>query len=220
MPERSLLGIYRKLRGRFGFRNWWPGETKDEIVIGAMLAQQAAWRNVEAAILNLKRESRLSLSKIARTDLRRLEWLVRPSGFYRQKSRRLKRVASYLSSRYPDLGALSKVGKDALRSELLSLDGIGKETADSIALYVAGKPTFVVDAYTRRAMHRLRPEIAEDMEYDALQDYLQAGLRKDIRLYKDFHAQFVELGKRYCRAKPACAGCPLGGICAYARSRD
>jgi endonuclease-3 related protein len=213
----DLAEIYSRLRKRFGFQDWWPGETKDEIVIGAILTQQASWNNVEKAIEGLKSAGKLSLRKIARTDTRTLERLIKPSGFYRQKSRRLKGVASYVCERYGGLGRLFEKDGESLREELLSLNGIGEETADSIALYAAGKPFFVIDAYTRRAMHRIDPKIPEDTCYDLLRSYFQENLDSDIGLYKDFHAQFVELGKRHCKTKPVCRGCPLGGLCAYRR---
>jgi len=222
MPARKpdLAGIYRRLRKRFGFLDWWPGDTSDEIVIGAILTQQTSWKNVEKAIANLKKARKLNLRAIASTDTRTLERLIRPSGFYRQKSRRLKHVSTYICNNYGGLDALFNKGRGALREELLSLHGIGKETADSIALYAAGKPLFVIDAYTRRAMHRIDPGVPDDAEYDSLQEYFQGNLKADVALYQDFHAQFVELGKRYCKAKPVCAGCPLTGMCAYGKCAE
>jgi endonuclease-3 related protein len=221
MPKKKpdLARIYGKLRERFGFLDWWPGDTRDEVVIGAILTQQTSWKNVEKAIANLKRAGKLSLKAIARTDTRTLERLIRPSGFYRQKSRVLKRVSSYICGKYSGLNAFFDKRADALRGELLSLRGIGRETADSIALYAADKPLFVIDAYTRRTMHRIDPSVAEDAGYDSLRKYFQDNLEEDVELYQDFHAQFVELGKRYCKAKPVCGGCPLDGVCAYRRSR-
>ncbi len=211
----DVAKIYHRLRNRFGFLDWWSGDTRDEIVIGAILTQQTSWKNVEKAISNLKKAKKLSLKEIAHTDIRSLERLIRPSGFYKQKSRRLKDISSYICKKYNGLGALFDKDAGVLRQELLSLNGIGNETADSIALYAAGKPLFVVDAYTKRAMHRIDPRIPENMDYDALREYFQDNLEVDVSLYQDFHAQFVELGKRHCKAKPVCAGCPLSAMCAY-----
>ncbi|MDE1823807.1 MAG: hypothetical protein KGH74_00740 [Candidatus Micrarchaeota archaeon] len=204
------------MRKRFGFRDWWPGDTKDEIIIGAMLTQQASWSNVEKAISNLKSSDGVDLRKISAMDIRKLEMLVRPSGFYRQKARRLKGIASYIFGNYPSLGRMFSKETGELRQELLSLDGIGPETADSILLYAAGKPSFVIDAYTKRIMNRVYG-IGLDMDYDNLKTLITDNIKDDIELYSDFHAQFVELGKRYCRTRPICKDCPASGLCRYKR---
>ncbi len=215
--ELSYPDLYRKLRNRFGDLDWWPGETRDEIIIGAILTQQASWRNVEMAIANLRGEGALDLRKISRMRIGRLERLIRPSGYYRQKAKRLKAIAGYIFRNYKDLDEL--LGKDAeeLRQELLSLDGIGRETADSIILYAAEKPIFVIDAYTRRIMNRVYGT-DDGMDYDELRALLSGSIKRDLGLYKDFHAQFVELGKEYCRQRPLCAGCPINEACGYFKS--
>lgn len=146
----------------------------------------------------------------------RLESLIRSSGFYRQKARRLKGLASYVSRNYGTLDAMLDKDAAALRRELLSLDGIGPETADSVLLYAAGKPTFVVDTYTKRIISRVYGT-DPDMDYDNLKTLITANIKHDIELYSDFHAQFVELGKRHCRTKPICGNCPAAGICRYNR---
>ena len=219
MPGRKpdVARIYSRLRNRFGLLGWWHG-TREEIVIGAMLTQQTSWNNVEKAMANLKKADKLGLKAIAHTDTRTLERLVRPSGFYRQKGKRLKHISSYICRNYSDIDMFFNKDADSLRKELLSLNGIGNETADSIALYAAGKPLFVIDAYTRRVMHRIDPGVPEDIDYDSLREYFQENLKADVNLYRDFHAQFVELGKRHCKAKPVCAGCPLGVMCTYRKS--
>ncbi len=206
--------LYKKLRSRFGYLNWWPGETRDEIVIGAILTQQATWKNVEKAIANLKSENALDLRKIRRMGLRRLERLVRPSGFYRQKASRLKGIASYIFTNYGSLDGMFDKSTAELRKELLSLNGVGRETADSIILYVANKPIFVVDAYTKRIMSRVYG-IDERIDYDELRGLISDKIGKSLDLYKDFHAQFVELGKEHCRPRPLCENCPINEYCRY-----
>ncbi len=211
------LFLYRLLRSRFGFLDWWPGDTKEEVFVGAILTQQTSWKNVEKAISNLKGCDAVSIEKIASMDLHRLEQLVRPSGYYRQKAMRLKQACSYIINSYGSLDSFFRLGGSELRLKLLSIKGIGPETADSIALYAAGKPSFVIDAYTKRIMHRIYGT-SEGISYEELKAYFERSLGEDAELYNDFHAQFVELGKRYCRAKPLCSGCPACHICAYAKN--
>jgi endonuclease-3 related protein len=212
-PDPSL--IYKKLRARFGFLDWWPGDTKFEIFVGAILTQQTSWNNVEKAIANLKAARCLNLEKISSLSTSSLESLIRPSGFYRQKARRLSGICKSVKKDYGSLRELFRLKKNELRKVLLSYNGIGNETADSIILYAAEKPIFVIDAYTKRAMHRITPNIAEDVDYDYLQEYFKGRIKMSLNLYKDMHAQFVELGKRYCKTRPACAECPLNDVCEY-----
>lgn len=207
--------VYKRLRSRFGFLDWWPGDTKLEIFVGAILTQQTSWKNVELAIANLKRADCLDFYKLSKISTRKLESLLRPSGFYKQKATRISSICKRIRKDYGSMDNLFKLEKDELRKTLLSYNGIGNETADSIMLYAAEKPSFVIDAYTRRAMHRMDPRINEDMGYEDLQRYFESRVEKKLILYKDMHAQFVELGKRYCKAKPACSGCPLGDLCKY-----
>ena len=206
--------LYKTLRRRFGFLNWWPGETKDEIIIGAILTQNTNWKNVEKAICNLKYEKLLDLESIAVINAGKLERLIRPSGFYRQKAARLMDFARYAMQGYGGVDGFFKKGTQELRKELLGLNGIGKETADSIILYAAGKPIFVIDAYTRRILNRMWG-IPYNAEYDDLRFLVEQEIRKDVDLYKDFHAQLVELAKRHCRKEPCCSECPVNKMCSY-----
>ncbi|MGC8888760.1 MAG: endonuclease III domain-containing protein [Candidatus Micrarchaeia archaeon] len=217
-PSPSLEELYARLRSHFGFLNWWPGETKTEIIAGAVLTQNTAWRNVEKAIKNLKEKKLLSLEALASASTAEIEKAIKPSGFYRQKAERLKGLFKYIKENYGSLNKFFSKGKDELRNELLSLKGIGRETADSIILYAAEKPTFVIDTYTRRVMHRVYM-LDENMDYDKLKAYFEERLDRDLNLYKDFHAQFVELAKRHCRKKPECAACPLNDVCRYAAKK-
>ena len=211
----SLASIYRRLRQHFGHQDWWPGETPFEVVVGAVLTQRTAWVNVEQAIGNLKRTGALTAEGIAALPIGRLAELIRPSGYYNQKAGRLKAVSEYLLGRCGgDLSRLDGVPTGALRDELLSIGGIGPETADSILLYALERPVFVVDAYTRRALDRLG--LADGSAgYPQIQALFGDNLTPDAALFKDFHAQFVALGKSYCRKKPICGGCPLKSICQY-----
>lgn len=209
--------LYYILRERFGFQGWWPGESQDEIVIGAMLAQQSSWKNVEKALGNLKLAGMLGLKAIAASSIGDIERRIRPSGFYRQKARRLRGLARHVFSRHGSLAGMLKSEPRGLREELLSMDGIGKETADAILLYAAGRRFFVIDAYTRRIMARVYG-LGREPGYDELQALISSAIRRDTRLYKDFHAQLVELGKSHCRAKPLCSKCPVKSYCIYYRS--
>jgi endonuclease-3 related protein len=206
--------LYTKLRVRFGYLDWWPGETKDEIIIGAILTQQASWKNVEKAISNLKAADCLDLKRISGMRINALEKHIRPSGFYKQKAARLKGFARYVSSNYPSLDEMLSKGAGELREELLSMKGVGRETADSIILYAAGEPMFVIDAYTKRITSRIYGS-DPNIEYDELRFAISASIPDDLELYKDFHAQFVELGKNYCKTKPLCNDCPVKSYCQY-----
>ncbi len=211
----KLGRLYLTMKSRFGFLNWWPGETKDEIVIGAILTQNTSWKNVEKAIKNLKEENVLSISKIAACKTAYLEELIRPSGFYKQKASRLKGFASHVIKRYGTLDKMFRKNEKELRKELLSLNGIGNETADSIILYAAEKPVFVIDAYTKRIMGRVYGFKEKELEYQNLQKLIQEKIQTDVTLYKDFHAQFVELAKNYCKKEPLCENCPINKNCKY-----
>ena len=214
----ELEELYKKLRDNFGYLNWWPGDTKVEIVVGAILTQNTAWKNVEKAIKNLKERKMLSLERLTSAKPKELEEAIRPSGFYKQKAKRLSNLFKYIKANYSTLERFFDKDKNELRNELLNLNGIGNETADSIVLYAAEKPTFVIDAYTRRIMNRVYG-IDEGIEYNKLKEYFESRLRSDLELYKDFHAQFVELGKRFCKKKPLCDECPIRDYCRYASKK-
>ena len=220
MDRPAPMLVYKRLRKHFGFRDWWPGDSDFEVVVGALLTQQTTWKNVEKAIANLKAANSLSIDSIAAMDIRKLERLIRPSGYYRQKAGRLRDLCIKIKKRHGSLENLLELEKDELRKELLSYNGIGKETADSIILYAAEKPTFVIDAYTKRAMHRINPAIGAEIGYEELRGYFEERIENKAELYNDFHAQFVELGKRYCTStKPLCTECPLKGVCHFGMSK-
>ena len=217
-PEPLL--IYKTLNKHFGFLHWWPGDTPFEVFVGAILTQQTTWTNVEKALTALKKSNSLSINKIAAMPIKKLQKLIRPSGYYRQKAARLRTICKIVLRDYGSLDNLFKLDKDELRKVLLSYSGIGRETADSIILYAAEKPTFVIDAYTKRAMHRINHKFNEDIDYDMLQLYFEQRITRKLTLYKDFHGQFVELGKNYCKKSiPICSKCPLNRICQLGRER-
>ncbi len=206
---RDIPEAYRILRARNGHLHWWPGRTRLEVIVGAILTQNTAWSNVEKAIRALKASGLLSIKGLRSASLRHLQQAIRPSGYFRQKARKLRAFTDFLDSEYA--GNLTRMGKtpaDELRARLLSIWGIGPETADSILLYAFGHPVFVVDAYTRRvAAHH--DWAGPRVHYDELQDLFVRHLPRDVDLYNDYHAQMVWVGKHHCRPRPRCEGCPL-----------
>ncbi len=192
--------IYDKLLFELGHKNWWPADTPFEVVIGAVLTQQTKWENVERAIRNLKDKGLLEAEPLSKEDTEELEILIRCTGFFRQKAMRLKNISRFF---HENPGILEKPAAQ-LREILLSLNGIGEETADSIVLYAADKPKFVIDAYTKRMCKCLSIE----GDYRKLQSIFENSLPLDVPLYKEFHALIVEYGKRFCRKK-RCDECIL-----------
>ena len=191
---------------------WWPGDSPFEITVGAVLTQNTAWTNVEKAIDNLKAAGMLDIRKIHEADTNYLASLIRPSGYYNIKTKRLKNLVSLImDSCSGDLAAFFAQDLDKMRCALLGVNGIGKETADSICCYAADKTVFVVDAYTRRILLR-HGVIDPGWNYDAIQALFEAGLAPRLEAYKDLHAHIVFIGKEFCRAKtPLCEACPLNG---------
>jgi endonuclease-3 related protein len=211
----ELQNVYNKLYSHFGPQHWWPADTPFEVVVGAILTQNTSWKNVERAILNLKSEGVLDIEKIHRMPEERLQNLIQPSGFYRIKAKRLKHFIGFLFEKYEgDLDRLFALDVGPLRSGLLGINGIGKETADSIILYAAEKPSFVVDAYTKRVFERLG-YLENDSEYDDIKDKFENNLQKDTKIYNEFHALIVALAKDICRKKPLCNMCPLENDCIF-----
>jgi endonuclease-3 related protein len=207
--RRRLVRLYDRLHRRYGPQGWWPARTRFEVVVGAILTQNAAWRNAERAIARLRAAAALDLEAVLALPPGRLAALLRPSGTFRLKARRLRAFARHVSRRHGGrLGRLLTRPLPALRAELLEIPGIGPETADAIALYAAGRPIFVVDAYTRRilARHRL---VSPDADYAAVQTFVMTHLPHDPALFNELHALLVRVGKEYCRPQPRCAICPL-----------
>ncbi|MEK6728670.1 MAG: endonuclease III domain-containing protein [Planctomycetota bacterium] len=206
---KTLLDMYQKMLDALGPMQWWPGETPFEVIIGAILTQNTNWTNVEKAIKNLKMAGKLYPHEIHQLSEEELAQLIRPSGFFNVKAKRVKTFINWLFSHYEgDLAYLFDRGLPALREELLSIKGIGPETADSILLYAGNLPTFVVDAYTYRIFSR-HGLIPEESSYDEMKDFFEENLPQDVQLYNEYHALLVNIGKRYCKPKQSCEQCPL-----------
>ncbi|MHB8171018.1 MAG: endonuclease III domain-containing protein [Thermincolia bacterium] len=209
-----LMDVYRRLYNYFGPRGWWPGETPLEVVIGAILTQSVAWRNVEKAITNLKEANLLSIEALATVDQEKLESLIVPTRYYKAKARKIKVFIQHLIECHQGkLDSIFQGEMEDVRCEVLSLWGVGPETADSILLYAGNQPTFVVDAYTRRIFHRLGI-FREDIGYEPMREYFMRRLPRDISLYNEYHALIVALGNQVCGAsRLSCQLCPLQELC-------
>lgn len=211
----ALIDIYNRLFASYGPQHWWPADDPFEVIVGAILTQSAAWTNVEQAISNLKAAQALTPAALHELPQERLAHLIRPSGYYNAKALKLKAFADRLHSRYSgDLGRLFTLDTATLRQELLSIHGVGEETADSILLYAARRPVFVIDAYTRRIMGRLGLDADKD-SYRALQALFAQNLPRDERLFNEYHALLVRHGKDVCRKIPDCPRCCLRALCSY-----
>jgi endonuclease-3 related protein len=203
------MPVYRKLLARNGHRNWWPGRTRIEIIAGAILTQNTAWTNAETALANLEEKGWLRVESLREVPERRLAEAIRPSGYFRQKARKLKAFVAFLDAHYGgSLRRMSFGGVETLRPELLGIWGIGPETADSILLYAFGKPVFVIDAYTRRVLVR-HGWAGVDAAYEDLRKLMERSLPEDAGLWNDYHAQLVRVGQSHCGTRPRCEGCPL-----------
>lgn len=208
-----LLPVYRRLRAAFGHAGWWPAESPFEVCVGAILVQNTAWANVERALDSLRRRGLLSFDALRRLPPSRLAPLVRSSGTFRVKARRLRAFLDFLGAEYGgEVERMQAEEPGRLRRKLLAVPGIGPETADSIALYACAHPRFVVDAYTRRIASRLG-WLRGDEPYDEVRRFFERRLPRDAGLFNDYHAQLVTLGKRLCRLRPLCAQCPLADCC-------
>ncbi|MCA9408354.1 MAG: endonuclease III domain-containing protein [Candidatus Omnitrophica bacterium] len=207
-----LIKIYNSLYNEFGPQNWWPGDTAIEIIVGAILTQNTNWTNVEKALFNLKKARNLSVEALKKIPQSKLARLIKPAGYFNVKAKRLKNFMRFLDNEFA--GNLNKMGKMSLpdlRKGLLSVNGIGPETADSILLYVFSKPIFVVDAYTKRFLYR-HNIVGQDAEYHAIQDIFMQALHHEVMMFNEFHALIVRLGKEYCKPKPSCQQCPLNKL--------
>lgn len=204
--------IHARLFDHFGPQHWWPGETPFEIMLGAVLTQNTSWRNVSMVIESLKGEGLLSFSALDALPVEILAEKIRPSGYYNQKAKRLKGLFAAIREDSGDLEAFFDQDAATLREKLLAVKGIGPETADSITLYAAGKPVFVVDAYTYRILLR-HDLIAEDAGYEDIQDLFLGKLPTETQLFNEYHALLVRLAKEYCKkSNPLCDACPLQGL--------
>jgi len=223
--------LYTIILNHFGNQQWWPydkeyhkingSDPRFEIMIGAILTQNTAWSNVEKVIINLKKNKTLTIKSIVDIPIENLKVMIQPSGFFNQKAIRLKILASHIYKNYDSsLDNFFKRDLQEVRDELLSLNGIGPETADSMILYAGNLPIFVVDAYTRRICKRIPIQI-KDESYDKIQQYFESELSKHptvkdtVSKYKELHALIVELAKNYCKTNPRCDKCPLKKNCRF-----
>jgi endonuclease-3 related protein len=203
------MDMYQACLARFGHQGWWPGQTPLEVCVGAILTQNTNWTNVEKALANLRAASCLSIGQLAQMPVASLAELIKPAGYFNVKAKRLKNFVSHVHDRFgEDLAAFLARPISVLREDLLSVSGIGRETADSIILYAARLPTFVVDAYTYRIMLR-HGLISREDDYEAIKEFFESNLPADAALFNDFHAQLVAVGKTYCRPVARCESCPL-----------
>lgn len=208
-----LLSIYKLLLSHFGRQFWWPAEDRDEVIIGAILTQNTNWTNVTKAIDNLKKAQLCSLGKLVRRDTTRIAELIKPSGYYNLKAVRLKHTAEMLRNWQPDSNDIP-----GSRQYLLSIKGIGPETADSILLYAFGLPVFVIDSYTTRLFSRLI-NIPAAKNYHFYQDLFMSRLKEDSALYNEYHALIIQQGKKFCRKTPYCSECPLRSTCYFSKTK-
>jgi len=216
MAATTIVEVYQRLCQGYRLDNWWPAQSPFEVAVGAFLTQNTNWNNVEKALVNLKEAEALDLQLLADMPLEQLEQLIRPSGFFRQKAQRLQYFCCYVRNQHGgSLDNLLTGDLNEARSELLALAGIGPETADSILLYAGGRPSFVVDSYTRRFLGRLGLLTGTE-RYDDIRSLFMAEMDKDVPLYQRYHALIVTHCKERCCKTPLCSGCFFEDICDYA----
>lgn len=219
--QNLIIDLYQRLLLNFGPQGWWPGDTQEEIILGAILTQAVSWSNVEKAINNLKNHSLLNFAALAQAEDEQILPLIKPALYHRQKLRKIRAFLKFLQQEYA--GSLEQMWTEdlaILRTKLLNVWGIGPETADSILLYAGEKAIFVVDAYTKRIFSRLGM-VNEEISYHDLQYFLEQNTEKDVAIYNEFHALLVALGASCCRKnRPLCPSCPLSGSCKYFRGRQ
>jgi len=205
-----LSKIYQRLYAYFGPQHWWPADTPFEVMLGAILTQNTNWSNVEKAIYNLKANNLLDPFRLNKIPHKKLASLIRSTGYYNIKTKRLKEFLSFFLNLYKcDIGKMKRQDIGMLREQLLAIKGVGPETADSILLYALNKPIFVVDAYTKRIFTRHRL-LEENANYAQVQNFFMQNLKNEVKLFNEFHALLVRLGKEFClKNKPRCQKCPL-----------
>ncbi|MGA9139358.1 MAG: endonuclease III domain-containing protein [Methanocella sp.] len=208
--RKELLEIYDALLAHFGHQGWWPAaEGPFEVVIGAILTQNVAWRNAKKAVDSLKAAGLMDPEKLYNARTEDIAPLIRSSRFYNMKAIKIKNFMQFFKDEYDlDMAAMAREDPGVLRKKLLGVKGLGKETVDSILCYACDKPVFVVDAYTKRIFVRYGL-VAPDAEYDDIQAFFTKNLPEDVALYNDFHAQIVHLGNAICKTNPDCSACPL-----------
>jgi len=205
----NLIRFYEALLAYYGPQGWWPGQSDFEVVVGAVLTQNTSWANVEKALAKLKEAQLLEPEGLNKIGPEKLAQLIRPAGYFNIKARRLKNLIRWFCQTYGgSLRVMAQNSVTRLREELLSVNGIGRETADSIILYALHKPTFVVDTYTYRVLVR-HGCLEAQSDYEQIKEFCEGHLPQEVQLFNEFHALIVRVGKEYCRSKPRCEGCPL-----------
>ncbi|AQQ69700.1 3-methyladenine DNA glycosylase [Limihaloglobus sulfuriphilus] len=205
----TIRNIYLSLHAAYGNRDWWPAVDGFEVIVGAILTQNTNWKNVEKAIKNLKTADVMTPIKLHELPREQLAELIRPAGYYNIKAARLKNLLDWMVENYSaGMESISALPDWQLREELLAVKGVGPETADSIMLYAFNRPIFVVDAYTARVFGR-HMLIDEYADYHQIQELVQSSIEPDLKIYNEFHALIVEVGKNHCKPRPKCQGCPL-----------
>lgn len=201
--------VLETLLQKLGPQKWWPADSPFEVMVGAMLVQNTAWKNVERAIDNLREAALLDPHRLAAVGDGQLEELIRPAGYYRIKAKRLRNLVRFFVERYDgSIDAMREVPTDVLREELLAISGVGPETADSILNYALDMPALVVDAYTHRIWTR-HGWIDADVDYHMLQEEVARGIPADPATYNELHALIVNVGHHWCKRTPKCEECPL-----------
>ena len=209
LTGRKLKELYDLLFNHFGPQYWWPAENELEMMVGAILTQNTNWNNVEKAISNLKKENLLSIDSLQSLSIKKLAETIRPAGYFNIKAARLKNLINFITERYNgDMELLLKEDTYKLRNGLLGVKGVGPETADSIILYGARRPLFVVDNYTYRVLNS-HQMVDDQAGYYEIQELLMDNLHNNVEFFNEFHALLVQTGKNYCRKKPSCGLCPL-----------
>lgn len=204
-----LIKIYKKLLENYGEQNWWPADSKLECAIGAILTQNTSWNNVEKAIINIKSVMDITIENLSVLSTNELSLLIRPSGFYKQKAKRIKRLIEFINNQYEGkIENMEHENLKSLRAGLLSINGIGPETADCILLYVVNKPVFVIDKYTYRLLYR-HGFIVRETSYSEMQNLFMENLENRSGLFGEFHALIVEVGKNHCKKRAICEDCPI-----------
>jgi endonuclease-3 related protein len=205
-----LMEVHDRLLAAFGPQHWWPGESPFEILVGAVLVQNTSWKNVERAIANLREAGLMVPHVLYALPEAELAELIRPAGYFQVKARRLRNLLALVVEEYDgSLEAMFRSDLATLREKLLGVSGIGPETADAILLYAGNMPTFVVDTYTHRVLAR-HGWIGYEADYHEIKDYFESSLPLDAKLYNEYHALLVRVGKDYCRkTAPKCEACPL-----------
>jgi endonuclease-3 related protein len=209
----KIRAFYDALLAAYGPQGWWPAQSPLEMAVGAILTQNTNWKNVERAIANLQREGLLNVAALAAAPPERLAEVIRPAGYFRIKAQRLKNFVGMIVRDFGgDFDSLLSCGTSSLREAVLAVRGIGPETADSIVLYAAHRPVFVVDAYTARILFR-HGVVDSDATYDDIQSTMQGALDEDVTVFQEYHALLVAAAKAHCKKRaPECPGCPLEGL--------